>query len=219
MFMEMDQHFEIQQLIDGFRNFKIKYYAGENALFKELKKGQAPKIALVACCDSRVDPALLFDTDPGELFVIRNVANLVPPCEEMESHHGVTAALEYAVRVLEVHHILLLGHTQCGGVNEMYRQVVENDAPASYITKWIELGKPACEEVIAKYSDKDTETQLNLCGQYSLVDSYNNLLTFDWISDRVNKNELHIHAWHFDIQAETVLCYDQKKQAFIGIGD
>src|SRR3989442_1053939 len=111
---------KIKKLIDGNKEFKEKFFNKENTVFYELAQfGQRPKIMIVACSDSRVDPAMIFNCQPGELFVIRNVANLVPPCEiadENEHYHGVSAAIEFGTLFLEVQHIIILGHTQCGGI-------------------------------------------------------------------------------------------------------
>ena len=107
---------DIAKLIAGFRHFQGNYFHGDNELFSQLKNGQQPKTLVISCSDSRVDPSLLTGAEPGDLFVIRNVANLVPPYEPDARYHGVSAALEYAVCQLQVEHIIVLGHSQCGGI-------------------------------------------------------------------------------------------------------
>mgnify|MGYP002347012188 CR=1 FL=1 len=110
----------IRKLLHGFQSFQETYFSGNSELFDQLRHGQHPRVLVIACSDSRVDPALLTSCDPGDIFVVRNVANLVPPYEPgVGHHHGVSAALEYAVRVLKVGHIIILGHSDCGGVSTL----------------------------------------------------------------------------------------------------
>ena len=110
----------LDELVAGFHRFQQRYFQSERKLYEKLMlQGQAPKVMVVACCDSRVDPAIVTDCDPGDLFVVRNVANLVPPCEEGGGYHGTSAALEFAVRCLRVEHVIVMGHTRCGGIRAL----------------------------------------------------------------------------------------------------
>ena len=142
---------EIKQLIEGNKEFRKKYFGADSTLFKELVvQGQRPKIMIIACCDSRVDPSTIFSCQPGQLFVARNVANLIPPCEQNKGYHGVSAALEFGVCSLQVAHVIVLGHTQCGGI----KALLEYDAwlhkkEHSFIAKWMEIAKPAYDKVMA----------------------------------------------------------------------
>jgi carbonic anhydrase len=135
-----------RQLIEGFARFREMHYATNDALFRELvEQGQAPKIMVVACCDARVDPALILDCAPGDLFVIRNVANLVPPAENQGHYHGTSAALEFGVRKLKVEHLIVLGHAHCGGI----RALLEGDMQKEdvFISEWMGIADAAREQV------------------------------------------------------------------------
>jgi len=112
----------IEKLVAGFERFRREHYEANRSLFDRLAHGQAPQAIMVGCCDSRVDPAIVTDCEPGDLFIIRNVANLVPPFENSVSHHGTSAALEFGVRSLGVASIIVLGHSQCGGIQALLRQ-------------------------------------------------------------------------------------------------
>ena len=111
---------EIKKLIEGFQRFRAHHYERDGTPFQQLvSQGQSPKIMVIACCDSRVDPAIITDSDPGDLFVVRNVANLVPPFEQGGGYHGTSAALEFAVRCLNVQHVIVMGHEHCGGIRAL----------------------------------------------------------------------------------------------------
>ena len=158
----------IARLIHGFRSFRNIYFSGDAELFDQLKHGQNPRILVIACSDSRVDPALLTQSAPGDLFVIRNVANLVPPCEPDTRHHGVSAALEYAVTALEVEHIIVLGHSDCGGIHALMKRTPERPA-GEFLERWLDLAEPARRAVQEKLPDADEMTRRHACEEASLV--------------------------------------------------
>src|SRR5689334_66073 len=126
-------------LLEGYQNFRKKYVHGDQSIMQNLSyHGQQPEIMVVACCDSRVDPALILQCNPGDLFVVRNVANIVPPYEKDEMHHGTSAALEFGVRILKVKHLILLAHSQCGGIQALLdknNHINKND----FITNWVSI--------------------------------------------------------------------------------
>jgi carbonic anhydrase len=131
----------MQRLLNGYKAFREQRWPKERALYGALaEQGQSPRMLVIACCDSRVDPATIFDSGPGELFIVRNVANLVPPYEQGEGLHGTSAAIEFAVRKLRVRTILVLGHAQCGGVSAAL--AAEPDPSDIFIAPWIELLAP-----------------------------------------------------------------------------
>lgn len=186
-------------LSDGFGRFRTELYPRQHDLYEELADhGQKPHTLVIACSDSRVDPAQIFDARPGELFVVRNVANLVPPCEFDGTHHGVSAALEFAVKKLEVPNILILGHRQCGGVNACV--VGEHDPDSMFIEHWIEPIGQALEDAKSELpgeSDIDTLSErTELC---SIRRSIERLLTYPFVASRVEAGELRIHGARFGI--------------------
>jgi carbonic anhydrase len=206
---------DITALIKGHQKFRKRYFDAEDNTFAELvRKGQNPKALMVACSDSRVDPALVMNCQPGDLFVIRNVANLVPPYEEDESYHGTSAALEFGVCVLGIRHVILFGHTQCGGIQSLLDRSHEQCGPKSFLTKWMDIAKAARDATIGCRSENFLEEQATLCGQYSLVNSLKNLQTFPWIQERVNQGVLRLHAWNFNMSQGSLEEYDERQNGF-----
>ncbi len=205
----------VDQLVAGFRRFREQHFESHDTLYQQLvKEGQTPKTLVVACCDSRVDPALVFDCDPGDLFVIRNVANLVPPLEDHHGHHGTTAAIEYGVSTLGVHHIVVLGHAHCGGINSLVKTGGVG-TPGSYIDDWMCLVESARAEVMAERPGASKEEPERACEQRAILVSLNNLMMFPWIRERVESDTLTLHGWYFDIEHGQLLRYDATAGSFV----
>lgn len=187
------------QLLRGYRTFREKYAYGDNSIMKYLSYyGQKPQVMIVSCCDSRVDPALIFQCDPGDLFVMRNVANIIPPYEKDEAHHGTSAALEFGICFLKVKHLILLGHSQCSGIQVLLdsNNVNKND----FITNWVSLIKT--ENTSLKEADHYAKLALNQSQQHCL--------TFPWIKARVSQKKLTIHLWFFDVKEGRIYSYVDK---------
>lgn len=202
-----------KQLIEGFRRFRERHFAKDSAQFRDLAQfGQAPKALVVACCDSRVDPALVLDCAPGDLFVIRNVANLVPPAENQGHYHGTSAALEFGVRNLGLRHIIVLGHAQCGGIHALLEGGVDKDD--SFIAEWMGIADAAREQVERELADADSKVRHRACEQQAILVSLNNLMTFSWIRERVEQGGLTLHGWYFDIERGELLGYDATTRQF-----
>jgi carbonic anhydrase len=184
------------RLVDGYRDFVSGRLTAEQSRYRELADhGQSPEVMVIGCCDSRVSPEVIFDAHPGELFVVRNVANLVPPYAPDGAYHGVSAALEFAVQALRVKHIVVLGHARCGGI----RAYVEHGSPLSpgdFIGKWMSMIAPAAEAAAATRDWPDYPTQLE---HASIVNSISNLMTFPCISILVGRGKLHLHGAYFDV--------------------
>lgn len=198
----------VESLIAGFRRFRERHFESHDNLYQRLvERGQKPRILVVACCDSRVDPALVFDCDPGDLFVIRNVANLVPPLEDHSGHHGTTAAIEYGVNILGVRHIIVLGHAHCGGINALVR-AGGVCAQGSYIDDWMCLAESARAGVMEEMPHAGLEEKERACEQRSILVSLANLMSFPWVSERVRDGSLALHGWYFDIERGQLLRYD-----------
>ena len=185
------------KIIQGYDSFRKKYALGDKSVMRFLSNnGQQPEIMVVACCDSRVDPALILQCDPGDLFVVRNVANIIPPFEKDEAHHGTSAALEFGVRFLNIKHLILLGHSQCGGIQSLLdNQTLTQD---DFITNWVSIVKPK------NLNNLSPDT----CAKLALNESYKNCLTFPWIRRRLDNNEMIIHLWFFDIKTGQIFTND-----------
>lgn len=185
----------MQRLIEGFQRFQAGYYAERRALYERLaSEGQRPRAMVIACADSRVDPQLLFQADPGELFVLRNVANLAPPYQPDARYHGASAALEFAVKSLEVEDIVVLGHAQCGGVAALLQG---SASETDFIGPWMSIAA-AARAVAAAAAPADAQ---RLCEHETVRISVRNLLTFPWIRDRVATGRLRLHGCWFDLAA------------------
>lgn len=202
-----------KQLIEGFRRFRKHHFAEGRVQFQDLVQfGQTPKALVVACCDSRVDPALVLDCAPGDLFVIRNVANLVPPAENQGHYHGTSAALEFGVRNLGVQHIIVLGHAQCGGIHALLEGSVDKEK--SFIAGWMGIADSAREQVEREYANTSSEIRHRACEQQAILVSLENLKTFSWIRERIERSELALHGWYFDIERGELLGYDTITRKF-----
>jgi carbonic anhydrase len=183
------------RLLDGYHAFRTGRLRLEQARYRELaERGQSPEIMVVGCCDSRVSPEVIFDAGPGELFVVRNVANLVPPYAPDGAYHGVSAALEYAVEVLRVRHIVVLGHARCGGV----RAFAEDAPPGDFIGKWISLLAPAAQ-LAGERGANSGDDYLTRLEQASIVNSLGSLMTFPVVSAAVAARRIALHGAFFDV--------------------
>lgn len=203
-----------KKLIAGYQRFRKGYFQEHKDLFSALaEKGQAPRIALVSCCDSRVEPAVILDCEPGDLFVIRNVANLVPPCEHDDNFHGTSAALEYAVNSLEVQSIVVLGHTQCGGIKALMDRT-QPDAEKSFIATWMKQLDDVRSAILNDDSYSSNEQRYHACEQQGIARSLRNLMTFPWIRERVESGKLRIHGWYYDLNNAELFALDHNSGSF-----
>lgn len=195
---------DFTDLLDGYQRFRTSEYRRHHERWTALSEGQNPRVMVIACSDSRVDPAQIFDTVPGEIFVVRNIANLVPPFEDDASRHGVSAALEFAVTQLEVPEIVVMGHGACGGVAASLSQRFKGAANGhgGFIAHWVDMLDEARDRVIAAHgTGPEAVHALELeTVRVSLV----NMMTFPFVAERVAAGTLKIHGAYFAI-AEGVL--------------
>lgn len=184
----------MQSLIEGYRRFRAGAWPERRAVFERLAaQGQRPRTMVIACSDSRVDPAMIFDAGPGELFVLRNMAALVPPYQPDGAYHGTSAALEFGVCSLGVSELIVMGHGLCGGVAAL---LADDSPPGDFVLPWIRLAERARSRVL----ECDAPDQ-QLEGEYAVVRvSLENLQTFPWITDRVADGRLRLHGVHFDVR-------------------
>lgn len=189
----------LRKLTTGFLDFQRDTFFPKRAFFQKLALKQRPKIMMIACSDSRVDPAILTNAEPGDIFMVRNVANLVPPYAQDESKHGTSAALEFAVTSLEVEHIIVFGHVGCGGIKALLTGDPATGRQRTFINNWLDIADEARRRTLIKGRQQPLEAQLRMLEQEAIKSSLANLLTFPWIEERVNAGSLKIHGWHFDI--------------------
>lgn len=200
---------DIKNLVAGFKRFRKSYFGPDQQLFGELKRGQSPSTLVIACSDSRVDPAIITDCEPGDLFVVRNVANLVPPYEKGKGLHGVSTALEFAVCSLKVENIVVLGHRQCGGIHALM-----NGTTGEFVPGWMNIAARAKERVLAELPHATPEQQLCACEEAAIRVSLENLLTFPWLKARVDSGDLALHGWYFNIETGNMDIYNAETQSF-----
>jgi carbonic anhydrase len=206
-----------QRLVDGYHAFTETRLPLERSRFQKLAEtGQQPEVMVVCCCDSRVSPEVIFDAHPGELFVVRNIANLVPPYSPSELFtRGVSAALEFAVQNLKVKYIIVMGHSHCGGVQAFVEHRDRPD-PGDFIDKWMSLITPAAQSLGdgKNMSHSDYLTRLE---HASIVTTLGNLMSFPWVNNRVVGQQLKLLGAYFDVGSGALEVYDPVASAFIPI--
>jgi carbonic anhydrase len=205
-----------ERLTAGYRSFLDGRLSTEQTRYRELAEhGQSPEVMVVGCCDSRVSPEVIFDARPGELFVVRNVANLIPPYAPDGAYHGVSAALEFGVGILRVKHIVVLGHAQCGGV----RAFVEDNEPVSpgdFIGRWMSLIAPAAERIGPRGETSLAEYVTRL-EQASIAHSLDNLLTFPRLKKLIERGDVTLHGAYFGVATGRLSVRDPVSGAFVPV--
>ncbi len=204
---------QFNELITGYQAFYQQYINDKDYYDSLADNGQEPKALVIACCDSRVDPTILTQSKPGDLFMVRNVANLVPPFEADPRHHGTSAALEFAVLGLGVSDIIVLGHRYCGGIRALIEQK-PHESEDCFINAWMDIAEPAKKQVLKEYPNASSEEHAHHCEKASLQISLQNLLTFPWIKKRVEKQQLRLHGWYFDLATGKLEQYDSATSEF-----
>ncbi len=193
--------------------FKKEDFEAHRELFKEIGRGQKPHTLFIGCSDSRVVPNLITKALPGELFVVRNIANLVPPYRDRADYFATSSAIEYAVLVLEVDNILVCGHSNCGGCNALYYPKEKlNKTPA--VKKWLELAKDVKEEVEMLGFDKDPAEREWITEQINVVKQLENLKTYPFVKERIDSGKLHLIGWHYIIETGEVFNYNEETSSF-----
>ncbi len=203
-----------ETLLSGYRSFMSEHYTLETRRYRELAdKGQSPETLVIACCDSRAAPETIFNTAPGEIFVLRNVANLIPPFEPDGEYHAASAAIEFAVQSLKVKHILVMGHGRCGGIKAALDTESAPLSSGNFIGKWMSLIAPAAEAISGNELMTPAERQTAL-ERISIRYSINNLRTFPWLEALEKKGKLTLHGAWFDISSGELWVMDQQSGDF-----
>ena len=203
------------RLIDGYRSFLAGRLPEEQSRYRELAEvGQSPEIMVIGCCDSRVSPEVIFDANPGELFVMRNVANLVPPYTPDGAQRAVSAALEFAVQALKVKHIVVLGHARCGGIRAFANRG-KPLSPGDFIGRWMELLRPAAASIGPQQDHSSFAEYLSRLEHVSAVKTLDNLMTFPCVRILVERNRLHLHAAFFDVATGLLSVFNPETEIFV----
>lgn len=206
---------ELTELVSGYHRFRQTGWAEDRDRWSSLMEGQEPKVMVIACSDSRVDPSQIFDVAPGEIFVVRNVAAMVPPFETTPGHHGVSAALEFAVQFLKVREIVVMGHGMCGGCNAALTQSMHGTEPGQggFIADWIDLLDDAREDVVAEHGTEGREAQRAM--ELAAVKvSLANLRTFPCVEELEKRGRLHLRGAFFAITDGVLHLLDEETGEF-----
>lgn len=207
-----------EHLVDRFRRFKYRHFAPNIDHFAELAAyGQHPDVMVVSCCDSRVDPEAIFSAMPGELFVVRNIANLVPPYETTGQYHGVSAALEFAALNLRVRHIVVLGHSGCGGILACLEQSATRQSEARFISNWMNILDEARTRILASAAGRSAAELRVELEREGIKVSIQNLRSFPCIKALESKGRLHLHGAHFEIATGNLSVLNEGTGEFVSI--
>lgn len=207
-----------EHLIEGYRTFSSQRLPTEQTRYRELsERGQSPAVMLIGCSDSRVSPEVIFDAGPGELFIVRNVANLVPVYEPDGGAHGVSAALEYAVTVLRIKHIVVMGHAQCGGIRAFIDKI-EPLSPGDFIGRWMQMFiKPG--EVVEQRDRESMQDFVTRIEKAAVFRSLENLMTFPFVRNAVERREIDLHGAYFGVAEGSLFVLDRETKEFRSVGE
>jgi carbonic anhydrase len=207
---------DVLKLLAGFRRFRERYFLQPNSLYSKLSvRGQSPKTLVIGCSDSRVDPAIITSADPGDLFVVRNVANLVPPFETSVGFHGVSSAIEFAVVNLKVENVIVLGHRQCGGI----RALIMDDGSSrqkGFVQSWMQIAVDARERVMKRAETEPMDEEaLCRCGEMEAIKtSIRNLRTFPFVVDAVKERGMNLLGIYFDLENGDICEWNESVDKF-----
>lgn len=206
----------LQDFINGFSRFRKKFVEGETGIFQTLvTEGQSPKALVIACSDSRVDPALILDCNPGDIFVVRNVANLVPAFTAENSYASVAAPLEFGLLGLKIPHIIVLGHSLCGGIQAALDKAIQKDTSINNcIDQWVSHASNAAAQTVVESGDLAANEQHGICGRKSILQSLENLKTYPWIKELLNDNKVTIDGWYFQLEDASLEGYCEASGGF-----
>lgn len=206
-------------LLKGFEEFRLSSLRSNPGLFRRLaQEGQSPKVLVIGCSDSRVDPAILTHCQPGDLFVVRNVAAIVPPYERDGRHHGTSSALEFGVRSLEVEHVIVLGHAACGGVRALAQGPDAGaDTEFEFLADWVGIAAEARTAVETVLHAAPDDRRRRVLEQATVLLSLRNLLDYPWVRERVESGRLTLHGWYFDIEDGELMAFDAEALRFLAV--
>lgn len=205
-------------LTDRFRRFKFRHFAPNQDHYEELATyGQNPDTMVISCCDSRVDPETIFNAMPGELFVVRNVANLVPPYETGGRYHGVSTAIEFAIMNLRVKHVVVMGHSGCGGIKAALDKKAAIETEAHFISRWMSMLDEARLTVLAAHQMKSQSERVSALEREGIKHSIKNLRTFPFVKDLEDKGRLGLHGAHFEIATGQLSVLNQVTNEFYAV--
>lgn len=205
------------RIIQGVEAFQKRVFAEKEELFQKLGKGQSPLALFITCSDSRINPNLLTQTEPGELFILRNAGNLVPPHNQFSGAEEAT--VEYAIKHLGIRDIILCGHSKCGAMNGLIQSIMglSNDNAMPAVTKWLNYATPIAEDVESKLKELSGDQLLNYTIERNVLQQVKNLKTYPSVKDALDKNQLRVHSWVYQLETGEVIGYDSETDAFVSL--
>tara|TARA_R110000868_G_scaffold877_18_gene6666 strand:- start:3609 stop:4256 length:648 start_codon:yes stop_codon:yes gene_type:complete len=210
----------ISSLIEGYKAFRAGTYRQNVERYRELGlKDQKPKALIIACCDSRADPAMIFSADPGELFVLRNVANLVPPYEPDNHYHGTSAAIEFGIEGLNIKDVIVMGHARCGGIRALYDGHHGKPAKGEFVSGWMSMAQGVAEHVHTEHPDLGEAEKVRMMEMRAVVSSLDQLRTFPFVREREAEGRLRLHGWFYGIATGVLSIYDPASDRFNEVQD
>jgi carbonic anhydrase len=206
----------IKDLIQGSKDFKEHDFPKLKTKFDDLvKNGQKPEVFFIGCSDSRMLPTTMLRTKPGDMFILRNIGNFVPPYKNYDDFHGSSSAIEYAVSILNVKHIVICGHSHCGACAALYDEDLDKKPHLKHVKKWLELGKKAKQYTLQAIKDKSNKEEiLRTTEKISIIHQLENLLTYPVIYEKIKNNELEVHGWYYKLETGGIEYYDEKECEF-----
>lgn len=206
---------DITALIAGFKAFHDEYTEDREGIYSDLAEyGPHSKILMIACCDSRVDPAIITNSGAGDLMVIRNIANLVPPYSGDNGFQETQAAIEFAVCYLNVEHIIVMGHSRCAGIRSLLTRLVDDGDPLLPLDKWTVIAEPAAKAVLNEMPEASLDDLSCRCSRKALAASVENLKTYPWVRDRLDRKALAVHGWYFNLADGDLQRYEPADGSF-----
>ena len=202
----------------GNQLFRTYFQKNKESLLELVKRGQSPKALFIGCSDSRVIPDLMVQSNPGDLFVIRNVGNFVPPYKPDEDFHATASGIEYAVSILKVKDIIICGHTHCGACKCLYSKI--EDPSLVHTRKWLELGESAkTSAILSLGANAPLDDLIRLTEKLSIIKQIENILTYPNVKKRFENGDIHIHGWHYDIETGKIDYYNADSYEFLPLKD
>jgi carbonic anhydrase len=205
----------IKSLASGHHKFQEQNFKQNEKRFKTLvENGQTPKALFIGCSDSRVGPEIITGSNPGDLFIVRNIGNFVAPFKPDEEFHATAAAIEYAVGVLEISDIIICGHSHCGAIHSLFKHIPMNQ-DVMHTIKWLELGNEAKDYTISVMPKATKDEQIAFTEQVSVLFQLDNIMTYPIVKKRVDEGKLFLHGWFYDITTGVISSYDDENSSFM----
>ncbi len=207
----------MEKLYKGIRNFQESHFRKEEEFFKRLSGGQAPEVLFITCADSRIDPNLVTQSKPGDLFIVRNVGNIIPPYDAIKDKNSVAAAVEFAVLILRVKDIIICGHSNCGAIDALYKDESDlKDMP--HLRDWLNLALPLRDAVMQHYKDTP-EVRQRITEEENVLLQLHNIQTYSFVRRALEEGLLHLHGWYYNIGTGSIYAYKPSEEVFALISE